>query len=890
MIKDISFNGVTQSPSDHVCTDGDLATCLNLLPEDGVLKPIGQGIPTGETLSEGEEIIYVHKAVDENIYVHYIIRTDGNRWYFRNKGEAENHEISIPEDFIVNSVTAVGNILCFVGDKKTLYNYWQSGTYTLYDLENLSLKLEIRQNHEADLFVHDFITFDNEQDWLDYFEYRKIMAAPIFMDIQAVKADMTTDLINLLRSKCEKLSNGSGHAYMPFVTFLVGAVKLYDGTYISYTPIYVLDSTQTYVWVEGENKGDEGKMQKAGIKFKHFRTIGEDLYKPYPAKSIGIEVSTGMSEYRVVAFLPENYPADLIESVDIFITRYDDLLNTDIQWGTKTELKHVFTDAYLISGDIKYEYIYGDNLYKHIEALPFYRSLSIPNSEIYKEHVVRKVTGTELAIGLAQTHNINTGGAAAVTYNNRLHIIRPKESLQVKDFQSASIRFDTEKDPEESEFVIVLKNKKNEQHVLISKDSSWQFTYYGFNIPLNDYSDVYIYSYIKNDLNGPQYYKKTLPLISSEVIEYSLYFQLDPSEGFSHIDIFSDSCTQEEYEAVKRQAESNNNVLSFSPSLIKVSEAENPLIFPAKNSVLVGSSVVKALASNTRPITEGQFGDAPLYAFTDEGTWMLMTSQEGTYSARQPVNRDVCSNPNGILQTDDAVLFPTERGIMMQQGNRSELITDPLDGYEFNFLQMYKEDIQRKIIDVNGTPASDITYIPFRQFMKGADMAYDYYGGHVIVFNPEQTYAYVYSMKSKMWGIMHSDIKKRMNIYPGSYAINENNQIVDLYQDRLSADTPYFLCTRPFGFDDAEAFKTIYAQITRGHFRKGKGKCGMALYGSNDMFRWYLISTSADKYLREMCGTPYKYFRLALVGYLSPDESLSGFSTEFKTRWNNKLR
>ena len=191
---------------------------------------------------------------------------------------------------------------------------------------------------------------------------------------------------------------------------------------------------------------------------------------------------------------------------------------------------------------------------------------------------------------------------------------------------------------------------------------------------------------------------------------------------------------------------------------------------------------------------------------------------------------------------------------------------------------------------MNGTPASDITYIPFRQFMKGADMAYDYYGGHVIVFNPEQTYAYVYSMKSKMWGIMHSDIKKRMNIYPGSYAINENNQIVDLYQDRLSADTPYFLCTRPFGFDDAEAFKTIYAQITRGHFRKGKGKCGMALYGSNDMFRWYLISTSADKYLRGMCGTPYKYFRLALVGYLSPDESLSGFSTEFKTRWNNKLR
>lgn len=128
--------------------------------------------------------------------------------------------------------------------------------------------------------------------------------------------------------------------------------------------------------------------------------------------------------------------------------------------------------------------------------------------------------------------------------------------------------------------------------------------------------------------------------------------------------------TESDWNAIKQKADSfaaSNSDDSYQPSLIRVSEAENPLVFPAKNSVQVGSSIVSAMAANTRPISEGQFGDAPLYAFTDEGVWVLMLGEEGTYIARQPANRDICSNPKGILQIDDAVLFPTERGIMMQR-------------------------------------------------------------------------------------------------------------------------------------------------------------------------------------------------------------------------------
>ena len=169
-------------------------------------------------------------------------------------------------------------------------------------------------------------------------------------------------------------------------------------------------------------------------------------------------------------------------------------------------------------------------------------------------------------------------------------------------------------------------------------------------------------------------------------------------------------------------------------------------------------------------------------------------------------------------------------------------------------------------------------------------MIYDYYDNRIILFNPAYRYAYVYSLKSKMWSTMENIFTKRVNIYPESYAINKNGKIVDLYVKEPTEDVPYFLCSRPFGLSNPEVHKTMLSCITRGYFRNEKGKCGMILYGSNDLFYWFPIKTSVNKYLRGMAGSPYKYFRIALIGSLSPDESISGISTDIIERWQNKLR
>ena len=79
--------------------------------------------------------------------------------------------------------------------------------------------------------------------------------------------------------------------------------------------------------------------------------------------------------------------------------------------------------------------------------------------------------------------------------------------------------------------------------------------------------------------------------------------------------------------------------------------------------------------------------------------------------------------------------------------------------------------------------------------------------------------------------------------------------------------------------------------ITRGYFSSIQpGKCGMVLFGSNDLANWYYVGSSVNRYLRNLVGSPYKYFRLAIMGSLDPKESISALSIDFQSRLQNKLR
>lgn len=908
--QEVIFKGLTHSPSDYDCQDGELATCLNLINEDGALKPISQPEIAEQFAMPNNtcSIRYVHKVTHGNEnHSHYIVNcTNGSpySWYWTEKGGNGTPHMLDLGNFKVNSVTAVGNIICFIGDKNILYAFWNNDSYNIFNKTAFNYTFSVTNTSGVGVDAIAQLGDDFQGCfWTTSFgsqDYNNLI-------FEGTKPNGTKTIWNAIDSMINKSLSENGNTYFKYIVFGVVALRLYDGTYSNISNLFVLcpkDSLNNSFYYNADNE-----------------TIKNTEYYKF------VRASGYIHRHQINVQLNLNGIEDFVQGVDVFLTKGTDFLNLDkgydtISSDTTNNLKHR-------KGTITFERLKKSSLYKEFDNLTFYHSVYITKEDFGKNIDLLNVQGTEDSLSLADMGRNSIGSSYAMTYNNRLHLANIQNSIN--DIFSPNPIYKFELNSSETYFPVekvntilgnyidvpltdkgwydLEKQSSDIAEVVAIIDNKYYYratVQYPLNpifvVPFQDAKSAKLYIKHKNNLIDEIGFKN-ISLHPSDTFGMSYYifnaedgmfsfmqkFELSNNEGVltrRQGDTFT-STSSTFYNEAYQKCDSVGAKTEQLVSLIKVSEAENPLVFPASNSVQVGSSTIYALAANTRPISEGQFGETPLYAFTDEGVWVLMTSQEGTYEARQPANRDICSNPSGILQIDDAVLYPTNRGIMMQQGRNSICITDQLDGYPFNFMDM---KYAKQIIATNGTESEEIKYIRFRDYLKSADMIYDYYDNRIIVFNPNQAYAYVYSLKSKMWGTMKNVFNKRVNIYPESYATNKEGKILNVYVEEPSSNTPYFLCSRPLSISDKEVYKTIFTCIARGYFRNGTGKCGMVLYGSNDLFNWFLIKTSVNEYLRGMAGSPYKYFRIALIGSLRSDESISGLSADFQERWQNKLR
>lgn len=861
--QEVILKGLTHSPSDYDCQDGELATCLNLINEDGALHPIQQPIIVDSskniTIHQYSSIELVHKVThNQTIHSHYIIRSsepqDRERWGWIEHDSVDDTptEFLLGDDFQVNSVCAIGNVLCFVGVKTTKYAIWKNGSYLVFGKDDLHFGVEIANTYHQDLtlkveagddFYKYFIVEDGNLKL--YFNTSAIGTRKMFTDIDAIANKKISEL---------------GTEYLKRNVFGVAAIRLYDGTYINVSNPFVLPSAES-----------------------NFISRKINVYKnpvtPTAPNGKTITSGVGINKYTIDIREIGNLQQydDIVQGVDVFLTNGESFYEIDKSYPLASEdgIEWLFLDD-----------MSARDVHDTIGNMPFYHSIFIPLSEFGHPQVVKRPTQTEENISLADLNRISFGGTTAITYNNRLHIAGIR-----KNIDSSLVRQPYGYKNEEYLTAIYEIPTNNGTYYLNGYIGNWQDI---IAVPISDVKEIVVY-----EKRTSGYRKKRFTLYSPSNFGLSFFVKtltggIDDIMGGDWHDI-----TESDWNAIKQKADSfavSNSDDSYQPSLIRVSEAENPLVFPAKNSVQVGSSIVSAMAANTRPISEGQFGDAPLYAFTDEGVWVLMLGSEGTYIARQPANRDICSNHKGILQIDDAVLFPTERGIMMQRGRESECITDVLDGFPFDFTLIYshsKENLYYpiSILELQDFEDGEVAYVRFRKYMKNANMIYDYYDSRIIVFNPRYSYAYVYSLKSNLWGTMVNVFSKRVNSYPESYAINNAGKIVNVYVEEPSDNIPFFFCTRPLTLGQGDNHKTMFTCIIRGYWTCDTSKSnGQILFGSNDMKHWFYIGSSIDNSLRNLVGSPYRYFRVAVIGKMNADESISSISTDFQPRWQNKLR
>lgn len=367
---------------------------------------------------------------------------------------------------------------------------------------------------------------------------------------------------------------------------------------------------------------------------------------------------------------------------------------------------------------------------------------------------------------------------------------------------------------------------------------------------------------------------------------------------------------------------------------VYISQVGNPFIFPAESVVTIDCGRILRLSSAAKALSQGQFGQFPLYAFTDDGVWALEMASTGVISARQPITRDVCNNPEGITQIDSAVLFPTARGIMLISGSQTSCISEPVDAptgldlSAFPGLRTLFTGLTSLLPGVKVTPSdpSDSTsprnaqdipvetaidgelnpglpdhsiagdglpdvfpsvVAPFGEYLATCRMIYDYPGQRILVFNPSFEYVYVYSLRSQTWSMAHAKLLYGVNAYPDAMAVDYRRRLLDFSSPGSSLPRAVVL-SRPLKLDMPDVLKTVSAAIQRGRFSRGDVQS--VIYGSRNLEDWHLVWSSKDHFLRGFRGTPYRYFRLAIGCSLGAGESVAGASVQFEPRYTNALR
>jgi hypothetical protein len=321
------------------------------------------------------------------------------------------------------------------------------------------------------------------------------------------------------------------------------------------------------------------------------------------------------------------------------------------------------------------------------------------------------------------------------------------------------------------------------------------------------------------------------------------------------------------------------------------SNVNNPFFFAHGNIKNIGAGRIIGICSAAKAMSQGQFGTFPLYAFTDEGVCALEINEDGSFKPSQPFTRDVCINTDSITQLDSAVLFASDRGIMLLQGSTSLCITDAI--FTRSPFRIERLPNGESLPYLAGIDAWRFDYVPLLDFVRGCRMIYDYVNQRVIIYNKQKRYAYIYSLESKQWGLIESEIIDNPNSYPDALAVTSECVVANysepcLVNDGSDVVVPFLVITRPLKLGSGDVYKTVDTIIQRGYI--DKGDVMQVLYASNDLRNWFMVYSSKDIYLRGFSGSPFKYFRIAIMGGLSENEAITGATVQFTPQLSNQLR
>lgn len=943
MHKNFSFKGINRSTDVILAQDGECLDIVNLRMSNGSLHPIPQPLPVAEVQGR-YSAFYWHETADS-----YIAVTDDavRTLHFFKKdftpilsGESI---LTIDGLRLVNGVECIGNIVCCMTDLGLFYIMFENGIYNGLGERpqippvniSVSSKLETLKTEES--YYTMATTSDLEATW-NYNEKGYI-------------------------EECVSVLNKAGY-YIDRALFRI-ALRLYDGSYIDVSNvIYLSDETfenevgrdsnnmksealstnvpsQYYVYVRGFKV--EFSFDTTTLSNWRSIVVGIDLFSTasIPGKKCALSGRTQKFEMFTAKPLDELWDETASSSLyykvaeyDIdgnLLSRLDDVspVNLALQQGLET----MNVPSSYSSVDVKKSYVYNGRL--HIAAfreIPFngygaaaYLPVSSAVSEVDSMSVLVKMRTTqgEYTVGKVfekpilgddghtlvlppmlsypdarayemqiyiKKENVVYSKIFPLTAHKYLNIsyylhkwYSPYSTSVTAEFANGGKPGSTISD----EDMLRLFNNETGVHEVIYSASRNCWTYRGEQFPPEEFSASRLFAIHRNAVDGDKLIF-TINRDGTGNLSFKDIYNIPVDTTWDILDSMPDGELQ--------HYEKRRNVM-------KVSMVENPFVFPAKCTYAPSQSAIVGMSSNTIALSQGQFGQFPLYVFCADGIWAMSVDSSGTvaYLASHQVSRDVCINANTICGISGGVVFAGKQGMMLITGNSIKKISLAMEGNGISLTGVPGDIFARisSLVSLEECVGSD----DFQTFISDANVAYLPAHNEILVYNQAYKYSFIYSFVSAMWTRFQGQFHGRIYgcVTPHLFTFTDRGTSIFMITDEISGSNRFLLISRPQLWGTKLPKRVLqlllYAYLEPPEERTpGVPLLGCYMLASNDGVHFKIIAGSEKNDRTQDVMFPYfptqsyKYYLFALVGELGKASVMTGMEIDVNVPWKNRLR
>lgn len=855
MQEKIPLNGISYATPNATSTDGDSLILVNLRQKNNSLQPVSPGKEIG-TLTRQYDLIYLHPTSYSQNYIGTIDNT-----IYTDILTTPVKICSLNTQIL--QIRSVSNTLILLTAIGLYYLLYHNGTYTPLGYKPPLPEISLR--------------------------YNTTRANLKFDTIEGTLPDDLQAPMEALYAKC-RWQDDNAHL-LAGIYIMRYALRLYDGSHIRHSPPLCLNHS-------------------LGLQHPYRTTFVYSGSSFQPGSSgVGISLYTITADIDTDSLLAWK---DIIVAIDIFIScemgmvsqnlkKIDDCKKTISQDSTAQHLRHVSFTPQDIDNDLIISNISDNGNFYLIKSIPLHQttaSVTFPaKTEI--STLQNLVHQPLLSVDNFSHHTISA--AYAYVYNQRLHLA----DIQTTFYQGFPfLLFCRRKSnnsssgadrPSGLETVRPAIPAIQEQHIdniyieisinTPEKNNGFVLTHTSnidlyYPDPLFSYPDSRAYKAVIYycDKQNNITHKKELPLQPHNSLNIAYY--LDPSL----VKITLDEATG------KYTVPATTPLYTADDQKIKVSALQNPFLFPNENTYITSGKVI-GMASNAQTLSEGQFGQFPLYIFTSEGIFaMSIGTGELVYSNIIPVSEEHAL-PHTITPIAGAIFFLTLRGAFLLIGSQTTSISTQLNTHKpvqtFQFYQQIRQHL------FPGLHIDNLSFLGFCQ-QKDLSVQYNYIQNEILIISQNLGYAYVYNFTSQTWHTTTNTFSPVQNTYPRLLGVVVD-KLIDV-SDETDTPVPVLLLTRPLKLH-SQQYKTLHRLILRSRL-KTLHDTGLFAFASNDGENFILKSnlrlregTHRDPDTGLIPRATYRYYALLFAANLYPDSRLDYFETTYYPAYNNdKLR